>query len=77
MALVVERNCIFINFSCHVDITVFKWFSHVHFVASGQDSAGGSRHRIGPIAQSVVLGTLNVGDPGEAVVPDLNRVCLC
>lgn len=45
--------------------------------ASGQDSAGGSRHRIGPIAQSVVLGSLNVGDPGEAVVPDLNRVCLC
>ncbi|XP_057796956.1 uncharacterized protein LOC131012983 [Salvia miltiorrhiza] len=40
----------------------------------GQDSAGGSRHRIGPIAQSIVMGTLNVGDPGEAVVPDLSRV---
>ncbi|XP_042035862.1 ubiquitin-like domain-containing protein CIP73 [Salvia splendens] len=40
----------------------------------GQDSTGGSRHRIGPVAHSIVLGTLNVGDPGEAVVPDLSRV---
>ncbi|KAI3460445.1 hypothetical protein Pfo_017108 [Paulownia fortunei] len=41
----------------------------------GQDStAGGPRNRIGQIAHSVVLGTLNVGDPGEAVVPDLSRV---
>ncbi|KAK4429464.1 Ubiquitin-like domain-containing protein CIP73 [Sesamum alatum] len=41
----------------------------------GQDpNAGGSRNRIGPIAHSIVLGTLNVGDPGEAVVPDLSRV---
>ncbi|KAL1542849.1 ubiquitin-like domain-containing protein CIP73 [Salvia divinorum] len=40
----------------------------------GQDSAGGARHRVGPIAHSIVLGTLNVGDPGEAVVPDLSRV---
>ncbi|XP_073141235.1 uncharacterized protein [Henckelia pumila] len=41
----------------------------------GQDSAaGGSRGRIGQIAHSVVLGTVNVGDSGEAVVPDLSRV---
>ncbi|XP_047980426.1 ubiquitin-like domain-containing protein CIP73 isoform X2 [Salvia hispanica] len=40
----------------------------------GQDSAGGPRHRIGPVAHSIVLGTLNVGDPGEAVVPDISRV---
>ncbi|XP_042062960.1 ubiquitin-like domain-containing protein CIP73 [Salvia splendens] len=40
----------------------------------GQDSAGGSHHRIGPVAHSIVLGTLNVGDPGEAVVPDISRV---
>lgn len=46
-------------------------------LASGQDSAGGSRNRMGPITQSIVLGTLNVGDPGEAVVPDLSRVSLC
>ncbi|KAL0360461.1 UNVERIFIED_CONTAM: Ubiquitin-like domain-containing protein CIP73 [Sesamum radiatum] len=37
-------------------------------------NAGVSRNRIGPIAHSIVLGTLNVGDPGEAVVPDLSRV---
>ncbi|KAL2503880.1 Ubiquitin-like superfamily protein [Abeliophyllum distichum] len=38
--------------------------------------AGGPRNRIGQITHSVVLGTLNVGEPGpgEAVVPDLSRV---
>lgn len=46
-------------------------------MASAPDSAGGSRNRIGPVAHSIVLGTLNVGDPGEAVVPDLSRVCPC
>ncbi|KAL8514918.1 hypothetical protein ACS0TY_013842 [Phlomoides rotata] len=41
----------------------------------GQDSnIVFSRHRIGPIAHSIVLGTLNVGDPGEAVAPDISRV---
>ncbi|XP_075479216.1 uncharacterized protein LOC142520120 isoform X3 [Primulina tabacum] len=41
----------------------------------GQDSAaGGSRGRIGQIAHSVVLGTVNVGDSGEAVVPDISQV---
>ncbi|KAL0438333.1 UNVERIFIED_CONTAM: Ubiquitin domain-containing protein DSK2 [Sesamum latifolium] len=44
-------------------------------VGRGQDpNAGVSRNRIGPIAHSIVLGTLNVGDPGEAVVPDISRV---
>uniref|UniRef100_A0A5B6ZUL4 Ubiquitin-like domain-containing protein n=1 Tax=Davidia involucrata TaxID=16924 RepID=A0A5B6ZUL4_DAVIN len=41
----------------------------------GQDaSAGGLRNRIGSISQSVVLGTLNLGDQGEGIVPDLTRV---
>lgn len=45
-------------------------------LVAGQDSgSGGPRHRIGQIAHSVVLGTLNVGEPGEAVAPDLSRVC--
>lgn len=33
------------------------------------------RNRIGQISHSVVLGTLNVGDQGEGIVPDLTRVC--
>ncbi|KAL0432312.1 UNVERIFIED_CONTAM: Ubiquitin-like domain-containing protein CIP73 [Sesamum latifolium] len=41
----------------------------------GQDStAGGPRNRIGQIPHSVALGTLNVGDAGEAGIPDLSRV---
>ncbi|KAF7140315.1 hypothetical protein RHSIM_Rhsim06G0009500 [Rhododendron simsii] len=32
------------------------------------------RNRIGQISHSVVLGTLNVGDQGEGIVPDLTRV---
>lgn len=32
------------------------------------------RNRIGQISHSVVLGTLNVGDQGEGIVPDLSRV---
>ncbi|KAH6799861.1 Ubiquitin-like superfamily protein [Perilla frutescens var. hirtella] len=40
----------------------------------GQDSAAGPRHHIGQIAHSIVLGTLNVADQGEAVVPDLSQV---
>ncbi|KAK4434666.1 Ubiquitin-like domain-containing protein CIP73 [Sesamum alatum] len=40
-----------------------------------QDSTvGGPRNRIGQIPHSVVLGTLNVGDAGEVVAPDLSRV---
>lgn len=55
----------------------FFWLSFSVPLVAGQDSAsGGPRHRIGQIAHSVVLGTLNVGEPGEAVVPDLTRVCL-
>ncbi|KAL0016866.1 hypothetical protein SO802_003935 [Lithocarpus litseifolius] len=42
---------------------------------SGNDSsAGNPRNRIGQISHSVVLGTFNVGDQGEGVVPDLSRV---
>ncbi|KAA8528801.1 hypothetical protein F0562_036156 [Nyssa sinensis] len=41
----------------------------------GQDaSAGGLRNRVGSISHSVVLGTLNLGDQGEGIVPDLTRV---
>lgn len=40
----------------------------------GQDAAGGLLHHIGPIAHSIMLGTLNVGEPGEAAAPDLSRV---
>ncbi|KAL2241930.1 UNVERIFIED_CONTAM: Ubiquitin-like domain-containing protein CIP73 [Sesamum indicum] len=41
----------------------------------GQDSnAGGPHNQIGQIAPSVALGALNVGDAGEAVIPDLSRV---
>ncbi|XP_048130200.1 large proline-rich protein bag6-A isoform X2 [Rhodamnia argentea] len=37
-------------------------------------SAGPPRSRIGQISHSVVLGTFNVGDQGEGVVPDMSRV---
>ncbi|GFS31908.1 ubiquitin-like superfamily protein [Actinidia rufa] len=37
-------------------------------------NAAGSRNRIGQISHSVVLGTLNVGEQGEGIVPDLTRV---
>ncbi|GMY28139.1 large proline-rich protein bag6-B-like isoform X1 [Fagus crenata] len=41
----------------------------------GNDSsAGNPRNRIGQISHSVVLGTFNVGDQSEGVVPDLSRV---
>ncbi|XP_038898030.1 ubiquitin-like domain-containing protein CIP73 isoform X2 [Benincasa hispida] len=35
---------------------------------------GVPRNRVGQIAHSVVLGTFNVGDQGEGIVPDLSRV---
>ncbi|CAK9317631.1 unnamed protein product [Citrullus colocynthis] len=35
---------------------------------------GAPRNRVGQIAHSVVLGTFNVGDQGEGIVPDLSRV---
>ncbi|XP_062098620.1 ubiquitin-like domain-containing protein CIP73 isoform X2 [Humulus lupulus] len=37
-------------------------------------NAGASRNRVGQISHSVVLGTFNVGDQGEGMVPDLSRV---
>lgn len=39
-----------------------------------QPTAGGSWNRIGQVSQSVVLGTFNVGEQGEGLMPDLNRV---
>ena len=47
---------------------MFLWF------AVNDTSAGASRNRIGQISHSVVLGTFNVGDQGEGLVPDLSRV---
>lgn len=44
-------------------------------VNQGNDAnAGPPRSRIGQISHSVVLGTFNVGDQGEGVVPDVSRV---
>ncbi|KAK3231946.1 hypothetical protein Dsin_003827 [Dipteronia sinensis] len=41
----------------------------------GSDAnAGAPRNRVGQISHSVVLGTFNVGDQGEGIVPDLSRV---
>ncbi|XP_031260810.1 ubiquitin-like domain-containing protein CIP73 isoform X1 [Pistacia vera] len=37
-------------------------------------NAGVPRNRVGQISHSVVLGTFNVGDQGEGIVPDLSRV---
>ncbi|XP_008452935.2 ubiquitin-like domain-containing protein CIP73 isoform X2 [Cucumis melo] len=39
-----------------------------------ETGAGAPRNRVGQIAHSVVLGTFNVGDQGEGIVPDLSRV---
>ncbi|XP_050366932.1 ubiquitin-like domain-containing protein CIP73 isoform X4 [Argentina anserina] len=41
---------------------------------TGNDGSGAPRARVGQISHSVVLGTFNVGDQGEAVAPDLSRV---
>lgn len=44
---------------------------------AGHDAnAAVPRGRIGQVSHSVVLGTLNVGDQGEGMVPDLSRVCV-
>lgn len=57
---------------------MFLSFNSCFLLDTGQDyNTGLPHHRIGPIAHSIVLGTLNVGDPGEAVAPDISRVCLC
>ncbi|XVE56243.1 hypothetical protein DITRI_Ditri03aG0222700 [Diplodiscus trichospermus] len=41
----------------------------------GNDAGAGiPRNRVGQISHSVVLGTFNVGDQGEGIVPDLTRV---
>ncbi|XP_057469973.1 LOW QUALITY PROTEIN: ubiquitin-like domain-containing protein CIP73 [Actinidia eriantha] len=41
----------------------------------GHDAnAAGPRNRIGQISHSVVLGTLNAGEQGEGMVPDITRV---
>lgn len=43
-------------------------------MAGNDASAGIPRNRVGQISHSVVLGTFNVGDQGEGIVPDLTRV---
>ncbi|THG05614.1 hypothetical protein TEA_000799 [Camellia sinensis var. sinensis] len=41
----------------------------------GHDAnAAGPHNRIGQVSHSVVLGTLNVGDQGEGIVPDITRI---
>lgn len=58
----VKTNCVFFFFfSCEL--------------AGNDSSAGNPRNRIGQVSHSVVLGTFNVGDQGEGIVPDLSRVC--
>ncbi|KAL5780804.1 hypothetical protein ACOSQ2_011541 [Xanthoceras sorbifolium] len=43
--------------------------------SQGNDAnAGAPRNRVGQISHSVLLGTFNVGDQGEGIVPDLSRV---
>ncbi|CAL5332061.1 unnamed protein product [Camellia sinensis] len=37
-------------------------------------NAAGPHNRIGQVSHSVVLGTLNVGDQGEGIVPDITRI---
>lgn len=46
----------------------------LHELAGSDASAGNPRNRVGQISHSVVLGTFNVGDQGEGMVPDLSRV---
>ncbi|GMP44547.1 hypothetical protein CsSME_00013437 [Camellia sinensis var. sinensis] len=42
---------------------------------NGHDAnAAGPHNRIGQVSHSVVLGTLNVGDQGEGIVPDITRI---
>ncbi|TYI93198.1 hypothetical protein E1A91_D02G122300v1 [Gossypium mustelinum] len=41
---------------------------------SGNDAGAGISHnRVGQILHSVVLGTFNVGDEGEGIIPDRTR----
>lgn len=43
-------------------------------VRGQEPTTSGPRARVGHFSQSVVLGTFNVGDQGQGLVPDLNRV---
>ncbi|KAK2995123.1 hypothetical protein RJ640_020763 [Escallonia rubra] len=43
-------------------------------VNRGPEAAGAPRTRVGQVSHSVVLGTFNLGEQGEGIVPDLNRV---
>lgn len=48
----------------------------IYNLTGSDTNAGGPRARLGQISHSVVLGTFNVGDQAEGIVPDLTRVCL-
>lgn len=71
-------NCL--SFLCS-DI---KFLTFLHYLnkwllcnLTGNDAnASGHRARVGQISHSVVLGTFNVGDQAEGIVPDLTRVYL-
>lgn len=58
------------------DIVHFLKFSFICFLvpSSTGNEAGVGAPRNRQIAHSVVLGTFNVGDQGEGIVPDLSRV---
>lgn len=56
-------------------LKIFLFLFSVPLFAGQDFASGGARPRIGQISHSVVLGTLNVGEPGEAGAPDLGRVC--
>ena len=62
----------------HRELVNFLKFSFICFLvpsSTGNEAGvGAPRNRVGQIAHSVVLGTFNVGDQGEGIVPDLSRV---
>ncbi|KAF8410339.1 hypothetical protein HHK36_002866 [Tetracentron sinense] len=41
---------------------------------ANDSTAGAPRNRVGQVSRSVVLGTFNVGEQGEGVVPDLTQI---
>lgn len=44
-------------------------------LTGNESTPGAPRNRIGQVSHGMVLGTFNIGDQGEGIVPDLTRVC--
>ncbi|KAK1273022.1 hypothetical protein QJS04_geneDACA009705 [Acorus gramineus] len=42
--------------------------------AGNDTTGGGPRGRVGQVSHGLLFGTINVGDQGEAIVPDLSRI---